>query len=476
MTLSTDLSLPVAAWCGDEAVTYPVLRQDIDHVAQWLEGELGHQDIRIAVSFRSIYWHWVSTLAILQLGRTCASLLATPANASALANIFQVWLSDDMPSPEGLRGLRLEVAAIVARRQSPAAPLPSEGPARLSLHMPSSAGRLLFTSGTTGRPRGIVLSANDIVARLRAASLQYGDDVSSATRLVSMMGLDTIGAFLLTLLTWLKGGTLLFRGEGGLSAMLPACNLLSASPARLREIMDASPGLWPGREQRLVRVGGARLYPGLRDEALARIGYRVQTTYGATELGLVASCDATLLDQHPGAAGWVLSRAEVEIVDDHDLPVPFGAAGRVRCRTPGMATGYFGNAESSSFRQGWFYPGDIGTLSADGLLVITGRDVDVLNLGGSKLSALDLEGSLLKLKELKDVCVLAADSAVADTLIVVAVYDDDVDSKTLLQRIRTALALPVPFHLVRMPKLPRNAMGKLPRALIATQIADCLPR
>lgn len=325
----------------------------------------------------------------------------------------------------------------------------------------------------------VCLSARDIRDRLNVAGRQYGADISAQTQTLTLMGLDTIGGFLITLLTWLHGGIVLFgrpsdKSEGDTDIPLERSTLLSASPVKLKMLLDMTTGVFPGRERRIVRVGGARLHPSTRDDALRRLGCRLQTTYGATELGLVASCDAAILDRYPGAAGHVLPAVEVQIVDVNDLPVPWGKPGIVRCKTPGMAKGYVGDADSPQFRQGWFYPGDVGALTEDGMLIITGRISDVLNLGGEKLSAVDLETRFLHMEGLKDVCIVPLNDAHGLVLGVAVVHDDNVDSMSIRSRAEKILPRSVPRYLVRITEVPRNAMGKALRGQVARQLEDFL--
>ncbi len=469
----------IAAIVGDEEITYAGFLADIQAAEAWLGAQLSTDEERIIVSLRHTYWHWVVTLALLQLGKACVSILKPATLEPVPGEAFHACLTDFPLTLEG-RVLDVPYAGLrSASRQAPDAEPPESALSRLKFKLPGRAQRILLTSGTTGRPKMVCIRAALLHERLQAARSQYGRDVSSQTRLLTLMGIDTIGGFLITLITWLRGGLVLFgvpaeHGSGEVGVPVGRSNLLSASPARLKDLLARERGVFPGHAQRLVRVGGARLHVSVRDEALRRLGCRVQTTYGATELGLVASCDAMRLDQFPGAAGQVFPNVQVEIVDRRDQPVAAGAEGVVRCRTPGMAEAYVGEPQSEQFRDGWFYPGDLGTLSEDGFLVITGRISDVINLGGRKLSAVDLETRLLHAEGLKDVCVAMVDDAGSMVLVVVVVHDDDLQTEAMRPRIEKLLPKSLPFDLVRVPALPRNEMGKLPRALIARLLKQLL--
>lgn len=226
-----------------EHISYDQLAQDISHTRQWLLERITTGHHRVAIAVRAPYWHWVCTLALLQMGKVCASVLESPRLPGAVLSLFELWLTDqpgEMPGPS----LRWEAAEVRSRR------VPSSGSrtadaVALRLRLPASAQRWLLTSGTTGQAKVVVMSAADIQARLQAAAQQYGPDVGPQTQLLTLMGLDTIGAFLVTLLTWMRGGTVLLgtltpSGQTNVTAALRDCNLLTASPARLKEVMDSA--------------------------------------------------------------------------------------------------------------------------------------------------------------------------------------------------------------------------------------------
>ena len=461
----------LAVIAGSTEIDFDRFQHEIDACAQWLTESLTPDEQRIIVYIRSKYWHWVVTLALLQMGRSSVSVYSLKLVPKDTRATFNAWITD--------RDLKVAERVVTPpfddiRETAQAAPNNATPAQALQLKIADTARRIILTSGTTGRPKVVNLDSQQLKTRLDAASRQFGADVNGSTRLSAMMGIDTIGGMLTTLVTWLKGGALLFNtslSDDQAADITP--NLISASPLRLQLLLKNTQGIWPNQDQRIVRVGGSRLNLSVRDEALRRMGSRVQTTYGSTELGLVASCDAMVLDQYPGAAGYIYEDAKAEIVDHDDNVLPLGQRGLIRCQAAGMATGYEGETDSTVFRNGWFYSGDIGFLTEDGLLVVTGRNSDVINLGGVKISAVDLETALVPIEELKDVCVVG-DHRGAPRLIVAAVYDDTVGREILKTKIREALPNKLPFLLLRVESLPRNAMGKLQRNLISKQLTDVL--
>jgi long-subunit acyl-CoA synthetase (AMP-forming) len=99
------------------------------------------------------------------------------------------------------------------------------------------------------------------------------------------------------------------------------------------------------------------------------------SVYGAPEVGAIATADARMTTSVPGAVGYVLPDARVQIVDQSDKELTPGTDGIVRVRTGQDTPGYYGDpvASAAVFRDDWFYPGDYGYVDDDGLLVITAR-------------------------------------------------------------------------------------------------------
>lgn len=471
----------LAAMVGSEQIDHVQMRDDVDMCIKWLSQNLTPSQACVAVQLRHPYWHWMVTLALLEMGKCCASAFKPQDLPSTIKARFQVTLVDELNTGKTDElAFPVEISKRIPYSKADTNSTTTESAsAGFAMRLHPKSQRWLFTSGSTGQPKLIEMSALDIRDRLKVAGKQYGSEVSARTRLVHLMGIDTVGAFLLTLTTWLRGGAVLMGvplpdGKGITKIPMERCNMLSASPATLKDLLNRTQGVWPGRDKRRVRVGGSRLHTVVRDEALQRIGFQVQTTYGATELGLVASCDANQLTEDSGAAGKVLPGVEVEVVDENDMPVAAGVLGRVRCKTSGMARGYAGEDTSDQFRHGWFYPGDIGTLTADGWLSISGRDGDVLNLGGPKVSAVDLESRLMHIDGLMDVCVVSIDGSGVPVLAIAVVHSDEVNLQALRPIIQNVLPKSLPFHLVRVPSLGRNQMGKLARTTIAEKLSKII--
>src|SRR5262249_18763578 len=148
----------------------------------------------------------------------------------------------------------------------------------------------------------------------------------------------------------------------------------------------------------------------------------------------------------PRAVGFVTPGVTIQIVDQSGTILPPGQEGRVRIKSEYAVDGYFGNPEESSkvFRDGWFYPGDIGSLNSDGLLAVAGREQAVLNLGGDKISPEAVESVLAQFKGVTEAAALAMPNAEGNNEIcAVLVTQGSIDEDML--RVQCEASIPRPF-------------------------------
>jgi acyl-coenzyme A synthetase/AMP-(fatty) acid ligase len=216
-----------------------------------------------------------------------------------------------------------------------------------------------------------------------------------------------------------------------------------------------------------ILIAGGALTKQLAARAWARMTPNLITTYGAAETGAVASGDARITTEFPGAVGYILPDAQAEIVDQSDRPVRRGAEGIVRVRTVQMAGGYIGDPETSArlFRDGWFYPGDVGYLQDDNLLVISGRHETLLNVGGDKVNPEIVEEVLSSFPAVADCAVLniANELGIEEihALIVARAPFDETDLRRYCSERLQRIFVPVRF--VAVDRIPRNDMAKIER-------------
>lgn len=461
---------------GDDRIDYGRFRRDIAAMESWLTRCELSPGQRLGIFLEHSYWSWVANLAAMSLGLVSATLTSNFRREAAVAGMFDAVLGHFASgakiahrlmefSPQDLASLsdRTDVAAAVTGA--------TRGEER--------ARRLMFTSGTTGKPKCVLWDT--AMLRSRVSLLLDSGRVNSDTRLISLLGMDTTGGFRYPLATWQAGGCVIggqFNANGAMGisytrASLQHCNLLISSPQRLEKAIRSVPQVWEGKESRRIVVAGGRLPRVLRDQALNIAAGEIVLAYGSTETGSIATGDSSLIDRHSGAVGFVVEGAEVQIVDDHGNPMPRGGSGRIRTRTPYMAHSYEGRDEGdadNAFMDGWFYPGDFGVHFKDGLLAIEGRASDIVNIGGGKISLTDLEAALIRLSNVQDIGAVILKSESGDELNLAVACDAATDLRELSQQISTRLPIVTRFRLVRVSEIPRNAMGKVMRPALAERL------
>ncbi len=462
-----------AVRAGQRQISYKEFARAIDCVACRLSEEGVKAGAFVGVRIVAPYWHWVLLLAAMRLGAATVSLISRQAmEIEALAS-----LDFDLVVPgraERASGAAREIVITDAwlKSASQIARLP-ETPAS-----DEALARWFLSSGATGQNKAVRLAARQLALRFTHAI--EANSITAKTRCFCAVGVDTIAGYNIPLATWMSGGLVILPGgpgkEGALEALAQS-NLAMASPAGIEAMLKFSQDQALHKAGRTLVAVGGRLPIALKDQALERLCERLLLGYGTTEAGGVARGDGGLLDRHQGAVGYVRKEAELHIVGPDGQPLPPGEEGIVRLRTDSMAAEYVNDAKATAmaFHDGWFYPGDLGALHEDGLLVIKGRLSEVMNIGGVKLSPADIEAKLSSLDKVEDLCALAVrDPEGRDRLAIVVVCKADVDLAALRAGIQEKIERPRRFLLVQVPAIPRNRMGKIPRQRIAQQIARAL--
>jgi len=216
-----------------------------------------------------------------------------------------------------------------------------------------------------------------------------------------------------------------------------------------------------------IRAVGGSVPPELLQRVRERMCACVFNEYGSTEVGPVASADLSNINGVPSGFGYVVPSASVEIVDEHDIPIAPDTEGIVRLRSPYMATGYVGQPEASArvFRDGWFYPGDYGYVTQEGLLVITGRLETRLNVGGDKINPESIEKILMDFPGVDDAAVLTLPNAVGlEDVYALIQGNRAVDGEALRAHCQSKLGRSfIPVRFVAVDNIPRSETGKIQR-------------
>ncbi|MEO8243603.1 MAG: class I adenylate-forming enzyme family protein [bacterium] len=458
----------VAIIQGEVHLTYSQAYQDVERIAAHLFAQGVRPGHVVGTDLQRPISHWLVLLALLRIGATSVSLTTQrEAEAAALRDLAFV-----VQSLTDSFAYRSDIGRIDLGRtwlQIPpgcAADLPEP------LVAAQTAGRICFTSGTAGKAKAIRLTADLLHARLVATARRTL--ISTRSVLWCGLGPDTAYGLTATLATWAAGGTVVFsRGGDGAFRTLSdlRVNLIVASPAALATLLrDANSGDLPGLHCDVI-VAGGRLQVGQRDALLARLCTAVYVAYGASETGGVTLGDAAGLDHHAGHVGQVFDDVDVRIVDDLGTDQPIGTTGQIRLRSSSTVGGYLNDHEASQshFDAGWFVPGDLGQLSANRALTVVGRPVDILNLGGIKLSATEIDAAARDLPGIVDVCAIVLTPETTPQLAVVIVGSLS-DPAAFATALRARLHNLPRMMIVAATAIPRGSMGKVNRLSIAEAV------
>jgi len=452
-------------------VSYGEFVRDIERATRQLAARTPRRSGLAMVSIAHPYLHWVITIALGRLGMSTASAI-NAAHTPALIgpDLVVADAPGSVPDPRVI-----VVSADWNSAASDALP-----PFADIDHDAEAPFRLLLSSGTTGTPKKILLSHAQCQARMESVAAGTGM-LGEATSSMTLVGTDTVAGHMFPQATWFLGGRVVLWGAGEdvyQTIVRKRVNYTFMAPVQLEQLVNTMPpAAWPMPDL-TVTVSGSVLPRLLSERARARVTPSLRMLYGSTEAGLVTACHANLADVAPGATGFVRPDVDLQVVDQDGRPLPFGQTGEVRCRGLGCVTRYLdasGVDGDEIFRDGWFYPGDAATLSADGLLSIVGRTKELMNFGGVKMLPNEVEAVLAACPGVQDLAAFALeqDDAVATPWVAV-VRGPDYDQSLLVAAFAKAFPRLPAVKFVHADLIPRNAMGKVQRNVIREQVQRAL--
>ena len=358
----------------------------------------------------------------LVFGCWVAGLVAVPVNAKLHRNEVAHIATDSgarlvftsSALAEGLSGLRGDieaVAEVVVIGGDRYAQLLAAEAIDVQSVAPDDVAWLFYTSGTTGRPKGAMLTHRNL---LFASHCYYADidRIGSADTMLHAAPLSH-GSGLYGLAHLFGGGQQIVLGRFDAAEVFNAIERwpnvsFFAAPTMVMRLVHSAAAIDPNLANlKTICYGGAPMYVADLEQALARFGPRLYGLYGQGESpmtisglpqGLHAVADPARRAALLGSCGYARTGVEVRVVDDHGVALPPNESGEIVTRSDCVMRGYWGNPEATAaaLNGGWLHTGDIGAMDASGLLTLHDRSKDLIISGGSNIYPREIEEVLLR--------------------------------------------------------------------------------
>jgi malonyl-CoA/methylmalonyl-CoA synthetase len=341
---------------------------------------------------------------------------------------------------------------------------------------------ILYTSGTTGRSKGAMITHGNLASNALALHAAWGfqpDDV-----LIHMLPLFHVhGLFVACHCVLLNGSVMRFHAKFDARRALAefaASTVFMGVPTFYSRLL-AEPGLdrKACSKMRLFVSGSAPLLAETHVEFEERTGHCLLERYGMTETGMLTS-NPLRGERRAGSVGPALPGIEVRIVDDDDATCGADVIGHVQVRGPNVFPGYWRMPERNREEftsDGFFRTGDVGSLSKEGYLTIVGRSKDLIITGGYNVYPKEIELALDELPGVRESAVIGVphpDFGEAVTAVVVAKPGETAPTEAqAIAALKVKLAnFKVPKRVHFVDDLPRNAMGKVQKNVLRDRFRD----
>lgn len=338
---------------------------------------------------------------------------------------------------------------------------------------------ILYTSGTTGRSKGAMLSHGNLESNAMAL-IQYWDWQPNDVLLHALPIYHVHGLFVATHCALLTGTQIVWHERFEVDRVLedlPRCTVMMGVPTYYSRLLgDDAFSSKVVSNMRLFISGSAPLSEQTFMQFHDRTGMLILERYGMSET-LMNTSNPVDGERVPGTVGFPLSGVEIQVVNDEGELQPSGEVGGIEVRGSNVFDGYWRMPEKSAteFRaNGFFKTGDMGFLNEEGRLTIVGRDKDVVISGGLNIYPAEIESAIDEYEGIVETAVVGAPHPdFGEGLIAVVVATKPVGLTDLREFLSDRLAsFKHPKALRQIEELPRNAMGKIQKNSLRDQFAD----
>jgi len=340
---------------------------------------------------------------------------------------------------------------------------------------------ILYTSGTTGRSKGAMLTHGNLLSNARVLKDYWGwrpgDVLIHALPIFHVHGL-----FVAVHGALLNGSKMIWLGRFDPKLVIrkmPEASVFMGVPT-LYVRMLAEPGLNEEavRNMRLFISGSAPLLIETFNEWRERTGHTILERYGMSETIMLTSnpCDPKDGERRGGTVGRPLPGVGVRVRGDHGRDLPAGEVGDIQVRGPNVFKGYWRMPEKTAEEftdDGWFKTGDVGRIDADGYVTIVGRSKDLIISGGYNVYPAEIEGYINDMPGVAESALVGVphpDFGEVGVAVVTAKPGARIDAEQIVAGLKSQLAnFKIPKRCFVVAELPRNAMGKVQKNLLREQ-------
>ena len=343
---------------------------------------------------------------------------------------------------------------------------------------------ILYTSGTTGRSKGAMLTHGNLLSNARVLKAYWGWRPGDV--LIHVLPIFHVhGLFVASHGALLNGSRMLWFNRfdpRAVIARLPEATVFMGVPTLyVRLLGEATLTRAACAQMRLFVSGSAPLLIETFDRFRERTGHTILERYGMSETVMLTSnpYEASAGERRGGTVGFALPGVGVRVRDDAGAPCPTGAIGNLQVRGPNVFQGYWRLPEKTAEEfsaDGWFRTGDVGRIDAQGYVSIVGRSKDLIISGGFNVYPAEVEASLNELPGVAESAVIGVphpDFGEAVVAVVVARPAGAPDAAALVAELKLRIAnFKVPKCVFVVDALPRNMMGKVQKNLLREQHRD----
>jgi len=341
---------------------------------------------------------------------------------------------------------------------------------------------LLYTSGTTGRSKGAMLTHENLLSNAMALVDEWA--ISKQDCLLHALPIFHVhGLFVAINTTLLSGSSLIylpsFKADQVLASLPNATTMMGVPTFYTRLLDEPQFSAEHVKDMRLFISGSAPLLAETHERFEARTGHRILERYGMTETGMNTS-NPYKGERRPGTVGFPLPGVELRLSDPEiETDLSDGGIGMIEVRGPNVFQGYWKMPEKTreELREnGFFITGDMGFRDKDGYVHIVGRNKDLIISGGYNVYPKEVEMVIDDVDWVRESAVIGVphpDFGEAVVAVIVAQAGETADMISLRDAVSRRLAkFKQPKEMIVIEDLPRNAMGKVQKNVLRTNYAD----